>query len=99
MRKGRAAWRTQTAGLIATYDEDGTVLAGYDGPSRPSTLAAFWEEHGRHDVVYGRGDFEVVSQAECRECPGSCYFLSLVERLDSQIDKPGAGIFFAVREE
>jgi hypothetical protein len=99
VRKGRAAWRTQTAGLITTYDEDGTVLAGYDGPSRPSTLAAFWAEHGRHDVRYGRDDLNVVAQAECRDCPGSFYFLSLIERLDSQIDKAGAGIFFSVREE
>lgn len=78
---------------------EGSTLAGYDGPTRPSTLPAFWAEHREHDVRYGRGDFSVVTQVDCRDCPGALYFLSMLERLEALTDSANGGLFFRVVED
>lgn len=72
MRKGRAPWRVDTLGQIATYDDGKKAakvprsalfdpppdIVGYDVRASPTTLGVFWDEHCScpGGVVYTRDD-------------------------------------------
>jgi hypothetical protein len=94
VRRPRAQWRVATLGQLSSYDEgEVRMLAGYDGPARPTTLEAFWAEHARHGVVYRRDDTTgEVALVECEECYGAALYLNAFAAI---ID----GLFFDVREE